>query len=182
MQIYDVPAAWLHRVRYRALFRAHFRDTELCSYKPEFQRRIRSRINPKSHRYNADTAQAIRDLSLAEQHSLKRGMTVPESQQPLPQTITLPEVQERSTVQTHSPIEKASSGKCTWRRSNNCTPRTAKSACRELMANASTDESRSRMHILQTRMRSRLSDGDPDSVSTIPRYTAATGNQLQNQA
>jgi len=26
-----------------------------------------------------------------------------------------------------------------------------------------------------------LSLGDPDSVFTIPRYTAATGNQLQNQ-
>jgi len=25
-----------------------------------------------------------------------------------------------------SPIEMARSGKCTWRRSNNCTPRTAK--------------------------------------------------------
>jgi len=49
------------------------------------------------------------------------------------------------------------------------------------MANAPTDESRSRMHKLQTRMRSRLSLGDPDSVLTIPRYTAATGNQLQNQ-
>ena len=40
MQTYDVPAAWLHR----ALFRALFRDTELCSYKPEFQCQIRSRI------------------------------------------------------------------------------------------------------------------------------------------
>jgi hypothetical protein len=41
----------------------------------------------------------------------------------------------------HSPIEKASSGKCTRRRSNNCTPRTTKSARRDVMANASTDES-----------------------------------------
>jgi hypothetical protein len=98
MDTYDVPAAWLHRVRYRALFRALFRDTELCSYKPEFQCRIRSRINPESHRYNANTLQAVRDLSLAEQQSLKRGMTVPELQQPLPRTITVPEVQGRSTV------------------------------------------------------------------------------------
>ena len=43
--------------------------------------------------------------------------------------------------ETHLPIEKASSGKCTWRRSNNCTPRTAKSARREVMANAPTEES-----------------------------------------
>jgi hypothetical protein len=41
---------------------------------------------------------ALRDLSLAEQRSLKRGMMVPESQQRLPQRITIPEVQERSTV------------------------------------------------------------------------------------
>jgi len=36
--------------------------------------------------------------------------------------------------------------------------------------------------ILTQSWRSWLSLGDPDSVSTIPRYTAATGNQLQNQA
>ena len=42
LQTYDVPAAWLHRVRYRALLRAPFRDPELCSYMPEFQCRIRS--------------------------------------------------------------------------------------------------------------------------------------------
>jgi len=47
MQIYDVPAAWLHQVRYRALFRTLFRDTELCSYKPEFQCGIRSRIRSR---------------------------------------------------------------------------------------------------------------------------------------
>jgi hypothetical protein len=79
-----------------------------------------------------------------------------DSQQPLPRTITVTEVQERSTVKTHLPIWKAGSGKCTWRRSNSCTPRTAKSARKEVMANAHTDESRSRMHKLQTRMRSRL--------------------------
>jgi len=37
------------------------------------------------------------------------------------------------------------------------------------MANAPTDESRSRRRKSQSRMRSRLSLGDPDSVSTIPR-------------
>src|SRR5882757_5693373 len=36
MQTYDVPAAWLHR----ALFRALFRDTELNTYMPESQCRI----------------------------------------------------------------------------------------------------------------------------------------------
>jgi len=57
----------------------------------------------------------------------------------------------------------------------------AKSARREVMANAPIDESRSRMSKLHSQMRSRLSLSDPDSVSTIPGYTAATGNQLQNQ-
>ena len=36
MQTYNVPAAWLHR----ALFRALFRDAELNSYMPELQCRI----------------------------------------------------------------------------------------------------------------------------------------------
>ena len=63
--------------------------------------------------------------------------------------------------ETHSPIEKASSGKCTWRRTNNCTPKTAKSARKEVVANAPTDESRSHMHKLQTRMRSWLSLDNP---------------------
>jgi len=39
-QTYGVPAAWLHRVRCRALLRALFRDTESCTYMPEFQCRI----------------------------------------------------------------------------------------------------------------------------------------------
>jgi hypothetical protein len=62
--------------------------------------------------------------------------------------------------ETLSPIEKAGSGKCTWRRSNKCTPRMAKSARKEVMANAPTDESTSRMQKLQTQMRSRLSLGN----------------------
>jgi len=81
----------------------------------------------------------------------------------------------------HSPIEKASSGKYIWRRRNSCTLRTVQSAHREVMANAPTNESRCHMSKLQSQMRSRLSLGDQDSVSTIPRYTAATGNQLENQ-
>jgi hypothetical protein len=55
-------------------------------------------IQIPSYSNNADTAEDVRDESLAEQRSLKRGMTVPDSQQPLPRTITVPEVQERSTV------------------------------------------------------------------------------------
>jgi len=54
-------------------------------------------------------------------------------------------------------------------------PATAKSAPRDVMANAPSDDSRSHMSKLQSQMRSRLSLGDPDPVSTIPRYTAATG-------
>ena len=105
---------------------------------------------------------------------------MPESQQFLSRTMTLLEVQEQST-ETQSPIVKARSGKCTWSMSNYWTLRTARSARREMMAYAPTDESRSRMSKLLYRIRSRLSFGDPDSVSTITRYTAATGNHLQNQ-
>ena len=170
MHVYDVlPAVWSHRVRYRALFR----DAELNSYMPELQCRVRSRIrsrlslgDPELHSYNTDTEQAVRDLSLAEQRSLKRGITVPDSQQPLPRTITVPEVQERSTVKRIHQKRKLA----------------AKSTRKGVMANAPTDESGSRRHKLQTRMRSRLSLGDRNSVSTIPRYKAATGNRLQNQA
>jgi len=61
----------------------------------------------------------------------------------------------------HSPIEKASSGKCTWRRSTNCTPRTAISAPREVMSNAPTNELRSRMRKSQSQMRSRLCLDNP---------------------
>jgi len=42
-QTYGVPAAWLHRVRCRALFR----DTESCTYMPELKCRIRSRIRSR---------------------------------------------------------------------------------------------------------------------------------------
>ena len=75
-----------------------------------------------------------------------------------PRTITVPEVQERSTVKRIHQKRRLA----------------AKSTRKEVMANAPTDESGSRMHNLQSRIRSRLSLGDPDSVSTIPRYTAAT--------
>jgi hypothetical protein len=56
-----------------------------------------------SYCYNADTLhlEAVRDKSSAEQRSLKRGMTVPELQQPLPLTIIIPELQQRSTVKRY---------------------------------------------------------------------------------
>jgi len=43
LQTYGVPVAWLHRVRYWALFR----DGELCCYMTEFQCRIRSWIRSR---------------------------------------------------------------------------------------------------------------------------------------
>jgi len=61
--------------------------------------------------------------------------------------------------ESHSPIEKAGSGKCRWRRSNNRTLRTANSAYREAMANTPTDESRSCMLQLQFAIRFWLSLG-----------------------
>jgi len=56
------------------------------------------KLNPESPRYNAGTAPAVRDLSSAEQYALKWGITVLESQRPQTRTITVPEVQEQSTV------------------------------------------------------------------------------------
>jgi len=49
------------------------------------------------------------------------------------------------------------------------------------MVNAPRHESRSRMSKFDSQKRSRLSLGDPNSASTIMRYTAATENQLENQ-
>jgi len=69
-----------------------------------------------------------------------------------------------------------------WISSNNCNPGMAKSAWRELMAHVSTYESRSYIANLHSKMRSQLSLSDPNSVSTILKYPAATENQLQNQA
>jgi len=77
MQPYDFPVAWLHAP-------------------VPMPNTIPNQI--PSHNSNADTALAVRDQSLAEQRFLTRGMTVPESQQPLPRIITIPEMQERSTV------------------------------------------------------------------------------------
>jgi len=85
---------------------------------------------------------------------------VPDSQQPLTRTITVSEVQQRSTMKRIHQFRRLI---------------TAKSAPRDVMANAPSDQSRPHMSKLQSPMRSRLSLGDPDSVSTIPRHTAATG-------
>jgi len=56
MQAYDIPAAWLHRVRYRALFRALFKDTELCSLSRSSNAEYDPESDPESHSYNADAA------------------------------------------------------------------------------------------------------------------------------
>ena len=103
MPTYELRAVWFLQVQYqplfRALFRVPFKDTGICSYMPEYQCRIQSRLglgDSKLHTYNTETTHAIRDLYLANQQALKRGMTVPESQQPLPQ-IAAPEVQQRIT-------------------------------------------------------------------------------------
>jgi len=53
-------------------------------------------------------------------------------------------------------------------------------APREVMANALTEKSRNRIDKVQTGMRSRLSIGDPNSVPTILRYTAAMGTDLRS--
>jgi len=55
---------------------------------------------------------------------------------------------------------------------------TAKCAPGEVMANAPTDEFRSSLPKLKPQMRFWLSLSNSDSVSTIPRYTAATGNNF----
>jgi len=75
---------------------------------------------------------------------------------------------------THSLIENATSGKWTERRSNNCTARMAKSACREVMARTSTYESRSHMSKLQSQMRSRLSLDNSDIHSCYWTSTSKT--------
>ena len=81
---------------------------------------------------------------------------MPDSQQPLPRTITVPEVQERSTVKRIHQKRRLA----------------AKSACRDVMANAPTDESRSRMRKSQSRMRSRLSLDNPEIHSCYLKSTS----------
>ena len=171
MQTYGVPAAWLHRVQcqalLRALFRALFRDAESCTYMPELQCRYRT---------------SLTRLIFGGATIFKEGDDTAGFATTLPANNYRTGSAGTKHCEMHSPIWKAGSGKCTWRRSDNCTPRTAKNAPREVMANVPTDESRSRMRKSQSRMRSRLSLGDPDSVSTIATYTAATGKRLQNQS
>jgi hypothetical protein len=74
--------------------------------------------------------------------------------------------------ETHSPIDKACSRKCTWRRIDNCNPRMAKSAPTEVMANIPIDESSSRMFKVQSQMRSQLILGNPHFVSATLIFTA----------
>jgi len=98
-----------------ALFGVLFRDTESCTNMPE------------SHSYNTDTAhlEAVRDKSSAEQQSSMRRMTVLDSQRPLPRPITVPEMQEQSTMNCIHQYRRLAVVQC---------------ACREAMANAPTDE------------------------------------------
>jgi len=56
------------------------------------------------------------------------------------------------------------------------------SACKEPLANTSTDIAGYRIQKLQTQMRFRRSFGDPSSVSTMLKYTARNGNHRQNQS
>jgi hypothetical protein len=133
---------------------------------------MRSRLgfgDPESHGYNADTApdEAVCEKSSAEQRSLKWGTTVPVLQQPLPQTITVPEVQERSTVKRIHQCRRLAVANAEGEESTNV----LRSVPREVMANAPTDES-------TCRMPKSHSEYDSDSVLTIPRYTAATGNPV----
>ena len=71
---------------------------------------------------------------------------MPDSQQPLTRTITVPEVQERNTVKRIHQLRRLAAA---------CAPR-------EVMANTPTDESRSHMSKLQSRMISRLSLDNPE--------------------
>jgi hypothetical protein len=73
---------------------------------------------------------------------------------------------ETKLCETHSTIEKAGSSNLR----------------RKVMANAPTNESRSRMRNKQFPLRSQFSVADPNWVSVFPRYTVATGHWLQNQS
>jgi hypothetical protein len=139
---------------------------------PEFQCRIRSRIRSRvtqlQYRYRTSRTRFVfGGATIFKEGDDSAGFAT---------TLTANNYRTGSAGtkhrETHSPIEKAGSGKCTWRRSNNCTPRTAKSANKEVVANAPTDESRSRMHKLQTRMRSRLCLGDPEIHSCYWKSTS----------
>jgi len=67
--------------------------------------------------------------------------------------------------QPYSPIEKTASGSCSWRRSNKCKPRIAKSAPRDVIAIATTNEWQSHMFMSQSQMRSQLSLDHPEIQS-----------------
>jgi len=142
-------------------------------------------MNPNQisrHSYNADTAQPVEDKPLAEQWCLKRGMTVPESQQPLPRTITVPDMQEVSTVK-HIYQSRRLAAASAHGEEAKIVLRERRMVYAEQWAQTNLEKvSINDMAKLQSRTRSRLSLGDPDSVSTIWRHIATTGNQLQNEA
>jgi len=165
MQTCNVPAAWLQRVRcqalLRALFRALFRDTESrtyilssngvydhdsdphlqlqCQYHTSHTRSIMGRGNIFKE---GDGSAGIATIRTRYNHHTGSAGT--------------------KDQEMHPPRDKASSIKCTWRKSNNCTPRTAKSASKEMMAKSVTHQSSSCMSKLRTPMRTRLSISDPD--------------------
>jgi hypothetical protein len=114
MQTYDVPAAWLHRVQCRALFRALFRHTEICIYMPQLQCQIRSRIrcrvNQLQCRYRTSRTRLVFG-----------GATIFKEGDDCAGLATTPTTNNYRTGsagtkhhEMHSPIEKASSvKKCT---------------------------------------------------------------------
>ena len=178
LQTYNVPAAWLHQVRYRALLqallRARLRVTEPSSSMPELQFQIQSQI-----RSQVTQLQCRYHTSWSSTRLVFGGTTIFEDGDDsawFATTLTANNYAtgsaETKNCETHLPIEKASSGKCTWRRSNNCTLRTVKRAPSEVMANTLANESRSHMHMLQARMRSWLSLDNPEIHSCYWKSTS----------
>ena len=171
MEAYDVLAAWLHRVWYRALFR----DARIMQ--------LHARVSmPNTIPNQIPESQLQSRYCSSRTRLIFGGATIFKEGDDSAGIATTPTASNYRTGcagtkhrETHSPIEKASSAKCTWRGINHCTPKTVKSAPRQVMPNAPTNELRSRMCNSQSWMRSRLSLGHPNSVSRILRYTAATG-------
>jgi len=121
MPTYDAPAAWLFRVRSRALLRAIlralFRVTELCSYMTEFQCRIRSRIRSRvtqlQCRYRTSRSRmryVLSGATIVEEGDDRAGFAT---------TLNVSNYRTRNSGtkhhHTHSPMEKAGIGMCTQR-------------------------------------------------------------------
>jgi len=118
MHVYnELPAVWFHRVRYRALFR----NGESNSYMPELQWRVQSRIRSRL---------SLGDPKLQVQHRYRTsrsrfgsgGAMIFKDGDDSAGIATTPTTNNYRTgsagkkhCDTHSPIEKAGSGKCTQR-------------------------------------------------------------------